>query len=154
MTRFEKIRAVFWVAAITLVGTMLFLGIRPAGACTWAVATVASYHTDRDGHNERNWGAGVECDATEDMRVIGGIYRNSQFKDSVYLGATYAPLRLGAARFGLMGGLITGYAEKVLPIAVPLMQIEGRRFGINIVAVPRINADKSGVVGLQLKVKF
>lgn len=157
MDRFEKVRAVFWVAAIALVAVMLLLGIQPAQADTWGAATVTSYHFDRSiKHNEFNAGLGIEHDIVKDTRLVAGFYDNSNHHLSLYAGAAYAPLKLGPADIGLMAGGVNGYGENPRRwwlLVAPIVRFEGESFGINIIGAPPM-LKHEGVLGLQLKWRF
>lgn len=159
MDRFEKVRAVFWAAAIALVAVMLFLGIRPAEAAdeTWLAATVTSYHFDRSiKHNEFNAGLGVEHDIAKDTRLVAGFYDNSNHHLSLYAGAAYAPIPIFGARFGVLAGGVNGYGENPRMwwfLVAPFLAVEGKTFGLNIIGAPPM-LKHEGVLALQLKMKF
>jgi hypothetical protein len=116
----------------------------------WAVATVRSYHFDRDrkDYNEDNYGLGLEYKGTGRWGAMAGFYDNSQSRTSVYAGATYGLGQAGPAKFGACICGVTGYKKyAVMPILLPSVAFEGKRFGINIGVLPKL-------VGLQVKVKF
>jgi len=138
-------------SALTFLVAALLTG--SARADTWLSATVASYHFDRSrDFNEHNWGIGIEHDAPSGKaRFIGGIYRDSFDRDNRYIGISYTPLKLGPASFGVAIGL--QHAGTLLPMFLPVVQIEGKNFGINIVAAPRISETTTGFLGAQIKFK-
>lgn len=120
----------------------------------WGVSTVASYHIDRDTkHNESNWGLGFECQVMEKGSLVGGVYENSYWRQSKYLGVTYLPYKLGPAKIGAMFGAVTGYDRTVTPVIIPTIAFEGTRYGMNIGIIPSID-DGLAMIGLQLKMKF
>jgi hypothetical protein len=156
----ERIRELGAGLAVIGCGLLIFLALtaRVARADTWAVASVASYHTDRDAHyNERNGGLGIEHDIADNARLIAGFYRNSLYRESMYLGATFTPLHVtDHIRVGVIAAFVTGYNindGNAVPMAALLVQVEGERVGINLGAIPRSVASP-GLVGLQIKVKF
>lgn len=140
-----------WYLFLILLLAHLFVVPTLARADTWLVATVASYHTNREvEHNERNWGLGFEQDIWQDSRLVGGFYKNSYYRQSQYLGITYMPFRLGPVRLGAMFGGVTGYDPGVQPIVLPTISIEGKRWGANLGVAPS-STKGVGVLGLQIK---
>jgi len=140
-----------------LVGILLGLISRPACADTWLVATVASYHSNRDiEHNERNWGLGIEHDLSDTWRLTAGHYRNSYWRDSSYVGALWMPLVYGRVRVGVLLGAVTGYDRLVGPFAptvLPTLMYEGKQWGANLGVMPSPERGV-GVLGLQIKRRF
>ena len=127
-----------------------------ARADTWGVATITSHHFDRSaGHNERNFGVGIEQDVRPGLRAVVGFYDNSFNRTTIYLGVAFMPLHIGDFSFGLVGALASGYSSdrRFLPIALPVVQYERSGWGANIGVVPGTK-ESPGVVGLQLKVRF
>lgn len=123
-------------------------------AADWAVLSLGSYHFERhQGYQEVNPGLGFELGRGERWSLVGGAYNNSHSRLSVYAGATYLPWRWQGARFGSLLGVVTGYDAKPLPVVLPMMAIEGERFGVNLVAAPK-RGDSPGMVGFQLKWRF
>lgn len=125
----------------------------PAQAADWLVLSGLSYHfQDTDGYRGDNPGVGWERpDAEIPLVWSAGYYRNSYDKDTVYAGARWEPFRWDHVSLGVFAGLATGYWTPV--VALPMMSIEYRRVGINIVAAPTIR-DYSGYVGAQIKFKL
>lgn len=136
----------------------------PPGALAgqWGVnLSTACVHTKaaaRHRLNQVNTGIGLEYQATRDIGLSGGFYRNSFRRASVYTLVEWTPLHadlpLGlTASLGVTGGIVSGYSH-VNPFApfaggalVKLRAADG--WGVNIVAVPN-TAASSGFVGLQL----
>lgn len=110
--------------------------------------------------NQANPGLGLEYQATQDIGLAAGFYRNSFERTSAYALIDWTPLHLRlpvglSASMGIAGGVVSGYAHvnPVAPFAAAaLIKIRGaRRWGINLVAVPNVSAS-SGFIGLQLVV--
>lgn len=124
---------------------------------TWASATLASYHTNRHAeHNERNWGLGVERNWTGSWRAVGGAYDNSYSRLSIYGGGLYLRPFAGPVKLGGLVGISTGYDRVVgpfAPVAMPIIAIEGKQFGVNIGIMPSLKHG-IGVIGLQVKTRF
>lgn len=125
-----------------------------AFADTWVGVNCCAYHTERPTRfNENNLGFGVEHDIAKDWRAVGGFCKNSVYKETVYGGVMWNALTLGYLRLNLMGGLFTGYNDSVIPVIAPIISLEGKRVGLNLLALPPIGQHQ-GVFGLQFKVKF
>lgn len=126
----------------------------PALADTWVSATTVSYHLDRSRHfNETNPGLGIEHSLTDDTRAIAGFYRNSIYRESVYAGVAWTPLKTEYVRAGFVAGGITGYMVSPAPMLIPVVMFEGKRFGANLLFVPHVIKDAPATIGLQIKVK-
>ena len=126
-------------------------------ASDWATATVRSYHMERKGYEEQNYGLGVETEVTQRLRLALGVYRNSERRDSLYGAAVYCPhyLRFSAWRgCGLAGG-VTGYNDTVAPLAGLVLSYEGREWGANLLILPNKKGDfTEGVMAFQVKRKW
>jgi hypothetical protein len=137
-----------------LLAVGLALATLPAYADTWVSATTVSYHLDREQRfNERNPGLGIEHGLTENTRAVAGFYKNSIYRESAYVGASWAPLIAGNVRAGVVGGVITGYRISPAPMLVPVLMVEGKRIGANILFVPPVIKDVPATFALQLKIK-
>jgi hypothetical protein len=137
------------IAVLTAVFVLTSVCVRSAKAETWISTTVTSYHFDRSkDHNERNFGLGFEHQVTENGRIVGGFYKNSEYHWSVDGGFLYLPYKVGPAKVGAMFGAVTGYEEMtVMPVIIPTVAFEGKKYGVNIGVVP-------SMIGLQLKMRF
>lgn len=119
-------------------------------AGNWLVITAASYHRDRErGYNERNLGVRIEHPLGEDVRAIGGAYRNSNDRDTVYAGAQWTPLKAGGFAFGAAAAAATGYEHgRAVLLVAPMLSYETRHWGINLLPL------HTEVLGLQFKLRF
>jgi hypothetical protein len=125
-------------------------------ACDWWVASVASHHYGPGSHKDyeqRNWGLGCEVKLTKTVDFVAGFYRNSIRIDSEYVGFVWAPLTYGAFRFGTAATLVSGYEKEPVKALIPVVALEGRHLGANLLIVPPTKAN-TGAIGLQLKVRF
>lgn len=124
---------------------------RDAVADTYLTIPIASYHFDRDeDYNEFNLGVGIERTLNDRWRIGGGYFRNSNRKDSLFAGATYAPWSFAGLKIGTAMGLVTGYEASVLPVVVPTAMWESGSFGVNVAFIPPAGG-KPGALGFQLK---
>jgi tetrahydromethanopterin S-methyltransferase subunit E len=143
------------------VRSLLFLALllpASASAETWITVTTASLHygTDKK-YEQQNWGIGIEQGMSETVRVVGGMYRNSNRRDSIYFGLSWHPWRLWNLRLGLgamfVGGYETAKSPELVKAAFPVITYEAKSWGINVPIIPAVNS-QPGAVGLQLKFKW
>ncbi len=144
------------VAALLLACTSLTYGE------TWIVGSIASFHYSSDKeYEQQNYGLGFEHGLTSSIRTTGGYYRNSNRRDSLYVGLAWAPLQYGIAegklRLGLAALLVSGYEtvkdQDLVKAVFPVVSWEGKRFGVNVPVIPATNKN-AGAIGLQLKVRW
>jgi hypothetical protein len=127
--------------------------LRDCDGPAWITATLASYHLERpNGYEERNLGIGFEH-ACGELRGVGGVYRNSNRRTSLYAGVTWLPLAWRELRAGAFAGVFSGYSESLLPAGAFVGAWEGRRYGVNLLLFPPYD-DFKGVLVLQLKARF
>ena len=132
--------------------------------------TLWSWHTQawaRQQLNQRNFGLGltVPSPSIPHLSYIGGAYRNSYDRTSIYGGVLYTPLTWRSAglhwRAGLVGGLISGYSsseepDRPLMAALALSAQTASGWGVRVLfcpaglAQPLGNDAQSGALGLQL----
>ena len=126
-------------------------------AADWLTSTVRSYHMERKGYEEQNYGLGVETEVTQRLRLALGFYRNSERRDSVYGAAVYCPLYLQFGNWrgcGLVGG-VSGYNDTVAPLAGAVLSYEGKEWGANLLILPNKKGDfTDGVMAFQVKRRF
>jgi hypothetical protein len=139
-----------------LAGVLVAVGMS-GRASDWATATVRSYHMERKGYEEQNYGLGVETEVTQRLRLALGFYRNSERRDSVYGAVVYCPVsvRWGNWRGCGMAGGVSGYNDTVAPLAGMVLSYEGREWGMNLLLLPNKKGDLTeGVAALQIKRRF
>ena len=141
-----------WAAIIAGVGLAA-----KALSADWMTSTVRSYHMERKGYEEQNYGFGVETDVSQRLRLALGFYRNSERRDSLYGAAVYCPFtsRWGNWRgCGLAGG-VSGYNDTVAPLAGLVLSYEGKEWGANLLILPNKKGDfTEGVMAFQIKRRF
>lgn len=130
----------------------------------WGVASVTSYHVNPvKKFNQNNPGIGLEYHASQDVLYTAGIYRNSNYQDSIYATVGWTPLHLGPLSFGAAAGLINGYHNYnnggIAPVAFGLVRLEGTgdlsRLGVNLSVLPPIPSKHTPLTfGLQIKYKL
>lgn len=127
---------------------ILVSGVAFAG--DWLTASVASYHIERHGQNQFNPGIGIEHQVGPSWRAVAGGYQNSSNNLTLYAGGVRSLYRFGPVQLGTMAALATGYSSKPIPIGGPVLSIEGKHAGVNVILIPAAG----GVFGLQLKVPW
>ena len=141
-----------WAAIIAGVGLAA-----KALSADWMTSTVRSYHMERKGYEEQNYGFGVETDVSQRLRLALGFYRNSERRDSLYGAAVYCPFtsRWGNWRgCGLAGG-VSEYNDTVAPLAGLVLSYEGKEWGANLLIRPNKKGDfTEGVMAFQIKRRF
>ncbi|SAK97996.1 hypothetical protein [Caballeronia ptereochthonis] len=167
-SRFRTFRARLLTAAVVLVSAWA-----PAAHASWCGdglwidAMIGSHHLhpDKD-FKQFNPGIGVECWVAPQWALTGGYFRNSLSKPSFYGGGVWAPefLHWHFIRLAAMGGLISGYDygswgighnHTVGPVAAPLIMLDYKRVGANIILIPPIPSnDLPFTIGFMLRVKF
>jgi hypothetical protein len=127
----------------------------------WVNGGLLSYHFNRNNdYREKNWGLGAEAVLALDHAVILGTYLNSENRRSDYLGYQWRPLHwqpLGVdVSAGVALSLIDGYPTMnnggwfLAPL--PVLAIEGKRIGVNLILVPNFNRGAALAAQLKLKV--
>lgn len=118
---------------------------------TWLVVTVGSRHHKR-GYNEHNWGLGLEHGVSEYWRLVVGTYKNSFYRDTIYLGAMYTPFSFAAAGGTVrLGGAVlyaSGYEPQPVVLPFPMIAYEQKHWGLNVGPI------LPTVVGFQLKLRY
>lgn len=125
----------------------------------WLNAGGVSHHFNRYKHfNEHNFGLGIEYKFDAHLSAVAGEYRNSVWHSTRYAGLGYTPLDVGPLHAGLVTGFADGYPKMkhggFFPIISPLVTLEGKRFGVNLLIIPSIASNASSALGLQLKMRL
>ncbi len=142
----------------------------PAAICRdglWADAMIGSHHFHPDKDFEQfNPGIGAECWVAPQWAVTGGYFRNSLSKPSFYGGGVWGPdfLHWNHIRLAAIVGIISGYNygsygfghnHTIGPVAAPLVMLDYKRVGANIILIPPIpSSDLPFTLGFMLRVKF
>ena len=121
-----------------------------------------SYHFDRH-KNLRgdNTGFGAELTLTDDHALAAGSFVNSDRMRSHYGAYLWRPLHWQPAGIKVHAGIALGafdgyprYRDGAwFPAALPMLAIEGERFGANLFFVPTIANRLNGAVSIQFKIR-
>jgi hypothetical protein len=131
----------------SLLSSLLLCAPAHAESEAWATATLFSYHFDRRGYNEQNYGLGIEYHHDPVWRFSMGFYENSYYRTTAYAMAMWMPAESGSFRFGVATGIVTGYRHYPAIVAVPTISYEEDGAGFNIGITPAF-------VGVQVKFRF
>lgn len=147
-----KAPVAFALGFLSCLGLIAAVGMlsRPK-AQTHLVVPVASYHSPRNGYSQVNPGIGLERAYDERWSFGAGYYRNSNRRDSFYVGANYTRWRLGDVRLGTSFGLLSGYGG-VIPMLAPTATYDSGRAGISLVVAPPIKG--AVMVGVMLRYRL
>lgn len=129
----------------------------------WISPGIYSAHFDRSKNlRNDNPGLSIEYQFAEDHSVAGGSYINSNGARTHYGAYAWRPLHAEVAglkvRAGVALGVFDGYpfyrdgAPFIAPL--PVIGIEGERFGVNVIVIPTIRDRLYGALSLQLKFRI
>ena len=146
------------VAILASIAAFCASGMANAGE-TWGVASLFSYHVERSkDYCEVNPGAGFEHGG--DVRLVAGVYQNSLCEVSTYAGFSWTPIKVWKLKAGVAVIALTGYeedkrkeADKVAIVPLPVVTLEGSRWGVNLAVIPPYQ-DFKGAIGFQVKFAF
>lgn len=125
----------------------------------WINPGMYSFHYDRNtDFNSVNYGIGVEYKFSNTLSATTGTYRNSYYNQSNYLGVYWQPVSFGPVDIGVVAGGFNGYSNTNnggwFPALLPVLTIEGKRVGLNVIVIPTIPNQVAGCVSFQLKAKL
>lgn len=135
-------------------------GLRPnrAGQVWVNVGGVSQHFANADTMNQQNFGYGMEYQVDRKRYLVLGMYRNSVYDTTHYVGGAWMPLTLGFLKLGAIAGVANGYEDMrnggFFPVILPVLALEGGRVGANFVYIPTIAAKVSGAVAMQVKYRF
>jgi len=128
----------------------------------WLNAGAYSHHFNRDKNfRENNTGFGAEVWFRDDHALMAGTFMNSDDERSRYAAYQWRPLhwqpagiRIGA---GITLGAFDGYPRYRnggwFPAALPVVSVEYKRVGVNLLFVPTIPDRLDGAISIQLKLR-
>jgi hypothetical protein len=128
----------------------------------WISPGIYSLHFDSSKHlRNDNTGLSAEVVLAADHAVIGGTYINSNRARTHYGAYEWRPLHWQIAGLdvgaGVAVGAFDGYPNYrnggwfVAPL--PLLAIEGTRFGVNLSVIPTIKNRLDGALAIQVKLR-
>ena len=127
----------------------------------WLHTGGVSSHASSNVRNEVNSGLGIEYRFDSEWALGLGRYKNSFNRESNYLLANWTPLDYRGLRFGLTGGLVTGYYKKkynlhgqAVPIILPTVDYRWQRASVSLMMLPPLGDASAGSVMLQFKLSL
>jgi hypothetical protein len=128
----------------------------------WLNAGVFSYHFDRSQDlREDNFGFGAEVLVAPDHALMAGTFINSNRARTRYGAYQWRPLHWEPASIHVTAGIVIGAFDGYPNMrnggwfigAMPLLSVEGKRFGVNFTVVPTIKNRIDGAVAVQIKLR-
>ena len=124
----------------------------------WLNPGLLTYHFDQNKDlNALNYGFGAEYKFSSVASVTAGIYRNSHYQQSGYVGAYWQPIAIGPLNIGVVAGGFNGYSNTNnggwFPAVLPALTVEGDWIGFNILVIPTVPNRIAGSLSLQMKIK-
>jgi hypothetical protein len=128
----------------------------------WVNPGTFSLHFNRDKDlREDNTGIGAEVTLAKDHVLAAGSFINSNRRRSQYGAYYWRPLHWQPAGIkvhaGIAAGAFDGYPNyrngAWFPAALPMLAVEGDRFGVNLFIVPTIKNRLDGAVAIQFKLR-
>ncbi|MGA8005826.1 MAG: hypothetical protein WCA17_06980, partial [Burkholderiales bacterium] len=118
---------------------------------------------DRSKHlRDDNVGLGIEVALAPDHSVMAGSFINSNRARSRYAAYAWRPLHVRYAGLdfdaGVVVGAFDGYPNYkgggwfVAPL--PLVSVEGKRFGVNLSVIPTLKNRVDGALSIQFKLRL
>lgn len=95
--------------------------------------------TERLDLNEINQGVGLERDLGT-IRYLGGFYKNSDRITSAYVLVGYTPFQTQHVKFGMTGGMVSGYSRSLMPAISLLTSVQFGKVGVNLYIVPSVRS--------------
>lgn len=124
----------------------------------WLNPGFYSYHFEKNKQlNDSNFGLGGEYRYSTVNSVAAGVFRNSERHTTRYVSWVWQPLAFGPVRLGAAVAAIDGYPRVNkggwFPAAVPVVSVEYKRVGANLIVIPTYKDKLYGSLSLQVKFK-
>lgn len=124
----------------------------------WINPGLLSHHfKNSQEFNSFNYGAGIEYKFSNVSSIAAGVYKNSYYQQSKYIGVHWQPIALGPVNMGIFAGGFNGYANTNnggwFPGVIPAFTMEGKLFGVNLLVIPTLPNRVAGSIAAQLKIK-
>lgn len=128
----------------------------------WINPGIYSIHFDRSKHlRDDNIGLGAEVLLASDHGLMAGTFINSNRERSRYGAYLWRPLHWQLAGLNVSAGIAAGAFDGYpnyrhggwFAAAMPLLSVEGTRFGANIGIVPTIAQRLDGAIAIQVKIR-
>ena len=128
----------------------------------WISPGIYSQHFDSSKSlRNDNWGLSVEAVLAKDHALIGGGYINSNRAHTRYAAYEWRPMHWQVTGLNVSAGVAVGAFDGypnyrnggwfVAPL--PIVAVEGERFGVNLSVIPTIRNRLDGALAIQAKFK-
>lgn len=105
------------VVRILILTVLMLAGLAASAQQTTLVLPLLTHHFPHDaGMNDRNWGIGIERQISPHWSLLAEDYRNSFYRQTVVVGGSWMPVRMGHATLGLAAGLDLTHGYQRNPI--------------------------------------
>ena len=150
------------IAVLAVMAQMPRAKADDGGLEVWLNPGFHSFHFDRDKNfRENNLGLGAEVLFRPRHAVAAGSFINSDRARSHYLAYEWRPLEWQPAGMRLTTNVVVGAFDGYphyrnggwFPAALPMLALEGQRFGLNLLIIPTIANRLDGAIALQLKLR-
>jgi hypothetical protein len=131
------------------------MGLTCMVCAAWFTLHTGSWHSQPQFSND-TYGAGVEVDMTEDVRLLTGGYRNSYRGGTAYLGGAWLPVG-DRLKFGGFAAYASGYRAHLGLDALAGGMVEWtpyESFRITVVGLPPVAPHLGGAVSLMLQFRI
>ena len=149
-------------AALYAATTRAEVAPEESGLQVWLNPGIYSYHFDTSkGLRNNNIGFGAEVILADDHELMAGSFINSNDARTHFAAYEWRPLHWQFTDFKVSAGIVLGafdgypnYRNGAWFVApLPLLSIEGKRFGANIGLIPTIANRFDGAIAIQVKLR-
>jgi len=125
----------------------------------WLNAGFYTSHFDHDkGLRNANPGLGLDWALNDTYALTAGGFKNSDNQHSNYLGLYVMPWKWQMFKAGAVVGAFDGYPRANqggwFPALIPMVSVEGERWGLNTAIIPTVKDKLYGGISFQLKYKI
>lgn len=125
----------------------------------WLNAGFYTSHFDQDkGLRNANPGLGTEWALNDTFAFTAGGFKNSDHQHSNYLGVYVMPWHWHMLKVGAVVGVFDGYPKANqggwFPALIPVISLEGKRWGLNTAIIPTVQDKLYGGISFQVKYKI
>lgn len=125
----------------------------------WLNAGFYTSHFDQDkGLRNANPGLGTEWALNDTFAFTAGGFKNSDHQHSNYLGVYVMPWQWHMLKVGAVVGVFDGYPKANqggwFPALIPVISLEGKRWGLNTAIIPTVQDKLYGGISFQVKYKI
>jgi hypothetical protein len=132
----------------TILALFLILVSVNTGADTWLHINGASRH-DQPGYNQVNTGIGIETDIVTNWTAAIGVYRNSEYSNSIYVYGRRSWYQGSGWDLGISAGVVSGYPR--WPMA-PAVFPQVCWYWVCTIYLPKVGANQVSALALHARI--